>query len=84
MHCVMPLGMWCTYAVLVGAYWVSLAGANMTLLPLMLAGESFSLSAAEVGGCFAMQAHMHMHMHMHGHGTCMARHIHMNVDMAHA
>jgi len=39
-----------------GAYWVSLAGANMTLLPLVLASDRFALSPAEVGMCFALQS----------------------------
>jgi len=37
------------------AYWVTLAGCNMTLLPLMLANQ-FSLSPAEIGTVFALQA----------------------------
>lgn len=36
------------------AYWVALAGGNMTLLPLMLAGQ-FGLSPAEIGMTFASQ-----------------------------
>ena len=35
---------------------VSLAGANMTLLPLVLASDRFALSPAEVGMCFALQS----------------------------
>ena len=35
---------------------LTLTGANMTLLPLMLAGDKFALSAAEIGGCFAVQS----------------------------
>lgn len=39
-----------------GCYWFCLAGANMTLLPLMLASERFGLGPAEIGGLFAMQS----------------------------
>ena len=39
-----------------GAYWGALAGANMTLLPLMLAGDTFGLSAPQIGGVFALQS----------------------------
>lgn len=38
-----------------GAYWVGLAGINMTLVPLLLASQ-FGLSPAEIGTTFALQA----------------------------
>lgn len=37
------------------AYWVALAGGNMTLLPLMFAGQ-YGLSPSEIGAAFALQA----------------------------
>ena len=53
----------------------------MTLLPLMLAGDRFSLSAAEVGMCFAMQ--VCTYAHAHAHATCMCigiQYMHMHMQ----
>jgi len=39
--------------ILNGGYWFVLAGSQMTLMPLMLVGEQFHLSASSIGGVFA-------------------------------
>ena len=36
-----------------GCYWISLAGTQLTLLPLFMTAEPLSLSPAEIGGSFA-------------------------------
>ncbi len=36
-----------------GGYWFVLSGSQMTLMPLMLVGEPFHLSASAIGGVFA-------------------------------
>jgi hypothetical protein len=36
-----------------GGYWFVLSGSQMTLMPLMLVGEQFQLSASAIGGVFA-------------------------------
>eukprot|EP00939_MAST-03C_sp_MAST-3C-sp1_P000798 g798.t1 len=38
------------------SYWAATAGANMTLLPLMLASEKFNLEPAMIGAAFAIQS----------------------------
>ena len=39
--------------VLNGGYWFVLSGSQMTLMPLMLVGEQFQMSASHIGGVFA-------------------------------
>jgi MFS family permease len=39
-----------------GAYWVTIAGAQMTLLPLLMVGPLLNLGATEIGGSFAMMS----------------------------
>jgi len=39
--------------ILQGGYWFVLSGSQMTLMPLMLVGDQFHLSASHIGGVFA-------------------------------